>query len=54
MWEGPRPERRGAEAAPTFVNPLAALVYIRFLKLRREDQANAFFVDQMSQQHARA
>ena len=45
MWEGPRPERRGAEAAPTFVNPLAALVYIRFLRLRREDRVDAFCAD---------
>jgi hypothetical protein len=30
-------------------NPPLALVYSRFLKLRREDPANAFSVDQMSQ-----
>ena len=55
IWDGPRcAERRGAEAARTFVNPLAAPVCNRFLKSRREDPADAFSVDQMSQRRAHA
>ena len=34
---------------PLQFNLPSALVYIRFLKLRREDRADAFSVDQMSQ-----